>query len=265
MPYVEILMKDLKIYLDSQAKEQLEKNIRSPKSSQALVFRAKIILDIAHGYFVSEVAERLNTVPKTVRKWCHCWLTRKGTPEERLQDAYRCGAPPVYPPEDFVEVIEMACQPPSKYGLPISHWTAEELREQLLKERKDDKPIMSVRSIQRTLEEAEIKPHKIRYWLFPKEDEQCEEKTKEVCATYLEAPVIAEEEGVVTVSVDEKTGIQALEREIREAAKPGQTQQIEFEYIRHGTTCLFAGFNVVTGEVFGKCNATRTRKISQTI
>ena len=71
-----------------------------------------------------------------------------------------------------------------------------------------------------------------------------------VCTCYLEAPRQWAEEGTHTVSVDEMTGIQALER-IAAALpmKPGQTERREFEYKRHGTVTLIGNFHVVTGQL----------------
>jgi len=70
-----------------------------------------------------------------------------------------------------------------------------------------------------------------------------------VCECYLEAPKRFEEEGERTVSVDEMTGIQALERIA--PSKPmatGKPQRLEYEYRRHGTLCLIGNFDVVTGK-----------------
>lgn len=75
---------------------------------------------------------------------------------------------------------------------------------------------------------------------------------------YAEAPT-AQERDEHTVSVDEKTGIQALERKhpLR-PMKPGQLEKREFEYERHGTQALIATFDVATGQVFGTVADTRT-------
>ena len=60
--------------------------------------------------------------------------------------------------------------------------------------------------------------------------------------------------GIITVSVDEMTGIQALERfQTTLPMKQGMVERPEYEYIRHGTQCLLAGFDVATGEVFSVC------------
>jgi hypothetical protein len=69
-----------------------------------------------------------------------------------------------------------------------------------------------------------------------------------VCECYLEAPKRFEEEGSHTVSVDEMTGIQALERIAPSKAMiSGKPQRVEYEYRRHGTLCLIGNFDVVTG------------------
>ena len=93
-----------------------------------------------------------------------------------------------------------------------------------------------------------------------------------VCATYRDAPKRLAEEGIHTISTDEKTGIRALER-IAAALpmKPGRVEGIEFEYSRHGTVCLIGNFDVVTGQVIcPTIQATRTEEdfvkhIGQTI
>jgi len=72
---------------------------------------------------------------------------------------------------------------------------------------------------------------------------------KAVCDTYLEAPA-RYAEGAHTISTDEMTGIQALERaRPTKPMRPGETEKREFEYIRHGTLTLIANFEVATGQV----------------
>src|SRR5207302_1193055 len=70
-----------------------------------------------------------------------------------------------------------------------------------------------------------------------------------VCAAYQQAPAVAQDGGHV-ISTDEKTGIQALERAAPTLPmKPGLVERPEYEYLRHGTQCLIANFDVATGEV----------------
>jgi len=108
------------------------------------------------------------------------------------------------------------------------------------------------------LKESALKPHRIRYWLTSKPDPDFEAKCTGVCSAYLEAPAAAAK-GVRTVSVDEMTGIQALERAAASLPmKPGKVERREFEYVRHGTQTLIAAFDVVSGEVQGSVGDSRT-------
>ena len=94
----------------------------------------------------------------------------------------------------------------------------------------------------------------------PGDEEEFQEQSEKVCQTYLNAPQLAvAEEPTHTMSVDEKTGIQALERAAPDLPiMPGSCAKLEYEYIRHGTLCLIAALCVVTGKVFPWMNETRT-------
>ena len=88
-------------------------------------------------------------------------------------------------------------------------------------------------------------------WLNAKYDnrEEFDQDVRRVCKTYEQAPGLREQ-GVNTISTDEKTGIQALERAAPDKPmKPGLVQRMEYEYIRHGTQALIASFEVTTGQI----------------
>jgi transposase len=97
----------------------------------------------------------------------------------------------------------------------------------------------------------------VRAWLTPKPDPEFEAKCVDVCTVYREA--IDARQTTRTVSIDEMTGIQALERIAPTLPmKPGKVERREFEYVRHGTQALIAHFDVVTGKVGGSIADTRT-------
>jgi len=107
--------------------------------------------------------------------------------------------------------------------------------------------------------EADLKPHRVRYWLTPKPDPAFETKCADICAVYKAAA--AADETHRTVSIDEKTGIQALERIAPGLPMlPGKVERREFEYRRHGTQTLIAAFDVTTGKVAGVIGDTRTEQ-----
>jgi len=110
--------------------------------------------------------------------------------------------------------------------------------------------------------EADLKPHLIRYWLTPAENESeadRDEKIADVCTAYREAPARARQ-GERTVSTDEMTGVQALERAAPGLPlAPGKVERREFEYVRHGTRTFIVNFDVASGQVIAPtCGPTRT-------
>lgn len=101
-----------------------------------------------------------------------------------------------------------------------------------------------------------MQPHRNRYWLNAKPDARKQERIEDICKVYANALGCS---GEIVFSVDEMTGIQALERIAPDLPmQPGKPQAREFEYRRHGTQTLIAGFNVTTGETIGHCGDTRT-------
>src|SRR5208283_3814861 len=78
---------------------------------------------------------------------------------------------------------------------------------------------------------ADLKPHRSRYWLTPKPDPEFDAKCADICTVYQAAPAAVEQD-VHTVSIDEMTGIQALERAAPTLPmKPGHVERREFEYV----------------------------------
>jgi transposase len=107
---------------------------------------------------------------------------------------------------------------------------------------------MSPATVQRILAALVLKPHRVRYFLT-RTDPQFEEKMAEIVDLYLHPPRHSR-----ILCLDEKTGIQALERlHPTLPVHPGLVERQEFEYVRHGTVNLFAAFEVGTGAVFAQC------------
>jgi len=150
----------------------------------------------------------------------------------------------------------LATTRPADLGVPTSHWSLEDLAYHILHDAhyRD----MSRSTVQRILAEADLRPHKSRYWLHS-DDPDFEAKALDICRLYLDAPRLYQR-GELVVCVDEKTGIQALERlHPTKPARPGQVELQEFEYVRHGTRCLLASLVVPTGQVLGSVTQRRAR------
>jgi len=128
----------------------LQRIQRQQTADQRLVRRASLVLALAADPCVQAVARQQGLTRKSVRRWRDCW--REATPalrqaeqdpaseqhllrliEQVLADAFRPGAPPTFSPEQVVQIVAVACEPPQQSGRPISHWTDRELADEVKK------------------------------------------------------------------------------------------------------------------------------------
>ncbi len=242
---------------DARTLEELERRHTAP---QGLVKRAQIILLAARGVGVRATAERLGIGRATVQRWRRRWSSAAATESalERLVDAPRPGTPPTFSPEQICSILALACEPPKRGERELSHWTHADLAAEAIA--RGIVESISPDSIGRFLREADLKPHRTRGWINTPRDAQFEEKCQDVCETYRLAPERAAA-GIETHSIDEMTGVQALERAAATLpTRPGLVERHEFEYIRHGTLTLIAAFDVVTGQVAYRMGPTRTEQ-----
>jgi putative transposase len=122
------------VLLSEEERQELEKLTRAHKTTQQIAFRARIILLLAEGRNAPQVARELGTTRKTVRLWRRHWFEGAQLPVmERLQDTERPGAPATFTPEQWCQIIALACEPPELSGRPISHWTPRELADEAVK------------------------------------------------------------------------------------------------------------------------------------
>jgi len=156
------------ITLSESDHQALEKLANRPSTAQQIAQRARIVLHAADEQNNAEIARSLDISIKMVRQWRRRWVEGSQSAKpllERLQDNERRGAPLKFTLEQQVECIAMACRDPKEYGRPMSHWSAYELADQLLKQGIVEQ--ISPRQVGRWLAEAQLKPHQSRYWLFP--------------------------------------------------------------------------------------------------
>ena len=236
--------------------------------------RATIILLGFEGILNEEIALRVGLNRRHVgiwrQRWRDAWDTLcvwecaethrlREAILEVLADAPRPGAPATFTAEQVSRIVALACEPPKLSGRPISQWTHRELRDEAIK-RKIVEDI-SVSQVCRFLQQAAVQPHRKKMWLNTTEKDpvKFQAEVEKVCQTYLEAAEKAAD-GTHTVSVDEATSLQAIERNAPDKpAQPDHVPKQEFEYTRHGTTTLTAGLDVVTGLIIcPTLEATRT-------
>jgi transposase len=273
----------------TEVQQDLLQQIRAAATSPVrLAQRATVILRAFAGHDNQDIAADLglgrNAVAHWRRRWARHWRTlilvecQESRAELRraigrvLADAPRPGSPGKFTAEQLTLILALACEPPARSGRPLTHWTAHELADEA--RRRGIVPSISASQVGRYLREAQLQPHRSRYWLNAKEKDpqQFQQKVEAVCDCYREAPRRYEHEHTHTVCTDEMTGIQALERvAATRPLRPGRGECREFEYTRHGTLTLIGNFHVVTGALLAPTlGPTRTeadfvRHVAQTV
>jgi transposase/DNA-binding CsgD family transcriptional regulator len=201
----------------------------------ALVQRAKILLLAAEGVSNTEIAERLGISRPTVIAWRRRFA-REGLPG--LADRPRSGRPQTVRRARRPEILAATLAPPPA-ELGVTHWSSRLLAAELG---------VSRNTIARVWHEHDLRPWQTGTFKFST-DPELEAKVRDVVGLYLDPP-----ERAIVVCVDEKSQIQALERtQPARRLRPGRPEQRTHDYLRHGTTTLFAALEVATGRVTDRC------------
>lgn len=258
--------KAAKIQFTEKQQRILQQVHRAATTPKRLVQRVGVILMGFDGILNVTIAEELGLTRKQVGLWRRRWqqsfealvaiechesqAALKRAIEDVLSDAPRSGSPGTFTSEQVTQILAVACESPELSGRPIDRWTHRELADEVIA--RGIVSSISISQVGRYLAEAELQPHRSKYWLTTKEKdpEVFEKQVQAVCQTYLNAPDLYYQENTYTVSVDEMPGVQALERIAKTIPmQSGQVARIEFEYKRHGTLCLTGNWDVVQGQM----------------
>jgi len=258
--------KAAKIRLTEKQHAILQQIIRSTIAPQRLVQRARLIVLAFGGMFNGAIGGAIGLRRKQVGLWRRRWkesfdalvaiecrepqAALRHAIEDVLGDAQRSGSLGKFTAEQVTHVLAVACEPPEQSGRPIDAWTGRELADEMI--RRGIVASISTSQVNRYLAEAALQPQRSKYWLntTEKDPQLFEQQVQVVCQCCLEAPELYFQHHTHTVSVDEMTGVQALERNAKTIPmKPGQPVRIEFEYTRHGTLCLIGNWHVVLGQM----------------
>jgi len=240
-----------RIRLSPRLREKLQRVERLPTALARTAKRARIVLLASRGHGNAQIARLVGMTEKTVRKWRGRIKDWKHV--DALEDSHRSGRPPSIPLTIRCEVVKLACDRPDGDKTPFRRaWTLGTLRQCVARETGWE---LSETEIRRILRDEQLRPHRVRMWLHSP-DPDFRRKVRAVCDLYCNPP-----KGATVLCIDEKTGMQALERlhPGRPAAKE-RDGRLEFEYVRHGTRTLIAAFNTRTGKVFAHCGRRRRAK-----
>lgn len=219
------------IVLTPEERRTLESWVRAGSTEQRLTLRARIVLACAAGEQTTKVSTAMGVMPYIVSKW------RQRFAAERLaglQDAPRTGKPRTYTPDTEKRVLAKLEEPPPA---GYSRWNGTLLAQSLTD--------VSAAQVWRVMRAHGIQMQRRRCWCVST-DPEFAPKAADIVGLYLDPPANA-----VVLAVDEKPHIQALERAQGWLRLPNGKAVTGFnhEYVRHGTSTLFAALEVATGLV----------------
>src|SRR3954454_8997073 len=222
------------LILSDDERQTLKTWASRPKSTQRLATRARIVLACAAGQDNKAVAAKLGVCSATVGTWRRRFVERR---LEGLADEPRPGAPRAISDADVERVVTKTLETRPK---DATHWSTRGMAEAAG---------MSQTAVGRIWRSFGLKPHLSETFKLST-DPFFVEKVRDVVGLYLSPP-----ERAIVLCVDEKSQVQALDRtQPLLPMAPGQAERHTHDYVRNGTTSLFAALNVATGEVIGKCH-----------
>jgi len=215
--------------LTEDERETLARWARRRTSAQALALRCRIVLACADGSTNRAVAARMAVNQATVSKWRARFVASR---LDGLLDEPRSGAPRTITDDDVEQVIVKTLEETPR---DATHWSTRSMA---------DATGMSQSAISRIWRAFGLKPHLVEtFKLSP--DPQFIEKVRDIVALYLNPP-----DAAVVLCVDEKSQIQALDRTAPVLPlRPGIAERRTHDYVRNGTTNLYAALDVASGNV----------------
>jgi len=221
-----------KYELTATDQQALEALLRSPKTAQSLVQRARIVLLSGAGQTVEEVSASVGASTRAVYKWRNRFRV-DGL--DGLNDLPRSGQPKKLSANKVKEVLTLTVE---RIPKEATHWSVR------LMAKAAGITTWQVRQI---WEASDLKPHRLKTFKISN-DPEFAEKVVDVVGLYMDPP-----ENAMVLSVDEKTQIQALDRtQPMLQLRPGQIERRTHDYKRHGTTSLYAAFDILTGKIIGR-------------
>jgi putative transposase len=127
------------VVLSDVERQSLEKLTKRHQVGQQIALRARIVLAAAEGLNNKDIAKKYKVTADTVRLWRTRWVKLQDIAledlsiEDRLQDAPRPGAPAKITTDQRCRIEALACEKPEKAGRPITHWSAQEIADELIK------------------------------------------------------------------------------------------------------------------------------------
>lgn len=221
------------LILTNEQREQLNSLAGSRSLGHGVVTRVKVVLMAADGMNNKTIAEKLSLCNETVGRWRKRFILYGF---EGLHDELRQGRPRTVTEEQIAELIRKTLKSRPK---DATQWSCRSI---------SDETGISKSTVNRLWKAFGLQPHRQRHFKLSN-DPFFVEKVRDIVGLYLNPP-----DKAMVLCVDEKSQIQALDR--TQPVLPmglGYVEGVTHDYVRHGTTTLFAALDIATGKVISQC------------
>lgn len=228
---------------------EIERLLHDGRTEQRVVRRGHVLLAMQDPQtVVTALGEQVGMTRVGIWSLCRRY---EAVGLDAIYDAPRSGRPREITALERVAIEQLACCEPTGLGLNLTHWSTRSLARIALQ--RGLVPHISHSTISLILRDADLQPHRCRYWITPTLNAEFLQRAGRILWLYERVDALWARDEIV-LALDEKPNIQALERaRPTQPMQPGHTARYEFEYIRHGIVNFLALLNVYDGHMRSQC------------
>lgn len=228
---------------------EIERLLSDGRTEQRVARRGHVLLAMKNPKtLVSELGEQVGMTRIGIWYLCRRY---ESIGLDAIYDAPRSGRPREITALERVSIEQLACCEPSGVGLKMTHWSTRSLAEIAMK--RGLVPHIAHSTVSLILRNADLQPHRSRYWITPTLNAEFLQRAGRILWLY-ERTENLRAQGEITLALDEKPNIQALQR-VRPTQRmsSGQIERQEFEYERHGVVNFLVLLNIYNGQMRSCC------------
>lgn len=237
------------VHLPYADRRELQRILADGRTEQRTARRGQVLLAMSKSKtIVADLAHQVHMTRTGIWSVCRRFEL---VGLDAIYDAPRAGRPREISALQRVAIEQLACCDPAGLGLNLTHWSTRTLAQ--IADARGIRPKIAHSTVSLILRDADLQPHRSRYWITPRLNAEFLERASRILWLYERVNWLAERDELI-LALDEKPNLQALERtHPTQLMRPGQIERGEFEYQRHGTVNFLVLLVVHSGEMAACC------------
>lgn len=237
------------IQLDKADRKAMQGLLLDGRTEQRVARRSHILLAMEDPTtVVADLSKQVSMTRTGIWYVCRRYET---SGLDAIYDAPRSGRPNEISPLERVAIEQLACCEPAGLGLSLTHWSTRSLAQ--IAVARGIRPHLAHSTVSLILRDADLQPHRNRYWITPTLNAKFLERASRILWLYERVNWLLARDELI-LAVDEKPNLQALERaRPTQRMRAGQIERQEFDYVRHGVVNFLVVLTVHSGQMQGYC------------